>query len=403
MSRASFETPFGPFQLQRFPKPQQQRNKSDPLQAWDAADEYLLHYLKGELNDGRNDEPLHLANPLILNDNFGALAIPLAKEHPSVISDSFLSLEAIRLNQIDNHIHEEQIKRFSSLVNLDTQHNVVLIRIPKNLSLLEHQLYQMRQWVHQGTRVIAAGMVKHLPKSALELFNNILGDTTTSLARKKARLIFCQPDPECWTGSSPFPTELMEQRWQLKLINHANVFSGKSLDIGARFFLEVMQAQLINQGNIQKIADLGCGNGVLGIVAARLLPQADIAFFDESFMATASAKQNYQNAIGDMDRGAFHTTHSLQNMGKGVFDLILNNPPFHQQHTIGDTIAWQMFKDSHRTLKQGGELWVVGNRHLNYHAKLKRVFGNCRTLASNQKFVVLAAVKNEAPSKIRPS
>jgi 16S rRNA G1207 methylase RsmC len=71
----------------------------------------------------------------------------------------------------------------------------------------------------------------------------------------------------------------------------------------------------------------------------------------------------------------------------------LNNPPFHQQHSNGDAIAWNMFKDARRVLIGGGELWVVGNRHLGYHAKLKKLFGNCETLAANKKYVILKATK----------
>ena len=32
----------------------------------------------------------------------------------------------------------------------------------------------------------------------------------------------------------------------------------------------------------------------------------------------------------------------------------LCNPPFHQQHAVTDHIAWQMFNDSFKALKQGG-------------------------------------------------
>ena len=55
--------------------------------------------------------------------------------------------------------------------------------------------------------------------------------------------------------------------------------------------------------------------------------------------------------------------------------------------------AWQMFKDSLRVLKTGAELRIVGNRQLAYHVKLKRLFGNCETIASNKKFVILSAIK----------
>ena len=81
--------------------------------------------------------------------------------------------------------------------------------------------------------------------------------------------------------------------------------------------------------------------------------------------------------------------------GRGAvgFDLVLNNPPFHENHAISDATAWQMFVESRDALQPGGELWVVGNRHLGYHAKLKRLFGNCDIVASNAKFVVLRATK----------
>jgi 16S rRNA (guanine1207-N2)-methyltransferase len=52
-----------------------------------------------------------------------------------------------------------------------------------------------------------------------------------------------------------------------------------------------------------------------------------------------------------------------------------------------------MFSGARRALRGGGELWVVGNRHLGYHVTLRRVFGNSEVVASDPKFVVLRAVK----------
>lgn len=83
----------------------------------------------------------------------------------------------------------------------------------------------------------------------------------------------------------------------------------------------------------------------------------------------------------------------LTGIDENSADLILNNPPFHQNTAVGDQVAWQMFTESKRVLRQGGELWVIGNRHLGYHTKLKRIFGQCETVANNQKFVVLKARK----------
>jgi 16S rRNA (guanine1207-N2)-methyltransferase len=74
-------------------------------------------------------------------------------------------------------------------------------------------------------------------------------------------------------------------------------------------------------------------------------------------------------------------------------DLILNNPPFHQQNAIGDFIALQMFNQAYQTLRTNGELWVIGNRHLDYKKKLGNIFKNCVQVTSNGKFVILRAIK----------
>ena len=157
--------------------------------------------------------------------------------------------------------------------------------------------------------------------------------------------------------------------------------------------LEQMQQHLPECDNCQHIIDLGCGNGILGIIARRLQPQAHISFVDESYMAIDSAKMNHkQNILHDGKTDAsFHVNNCLQGWQHKA-DLILCNPPFHQAHSMGDQIAWQMFKQSKEQLNKGGELWIVGNRHLGYHSKLKHLFGHCQTLGSNKKFTVLKAV-----------
>lgn len=40
---------------------------------------------------------------------------------------------------------------------------------------------------------------------------------------------------------------------------------------------------------------------------------------------------------------------------------------------------------------------MVGNRHLGYHVKLRRLFGNCEVVAANPKFVLLRAVRTGGP------
>jgi len=57
-------------------------------------------------------------------------------------------------------------------------------------------------------------------------------------------------------------------------------------------------------------------------------------------------------------------------------------------------VALTMFQDAAQVLRKDGELWVVGNRHLGYHIKLKRWFSDLELLASNSKFVLFRARQN---------
>ena len=266
----------------------------------------------------------------------------------------------------------------------------MLIKIPKSQALLEHQLYALRPLLHHDTRIVAAGMARHIHSSTLELFDSIIGPSTTTRAVKKSRLVLVERDQSLNQGQSQYPGsfELQVDR-SYRIVNHASVFSRDRLDPGSRLLLEQMPVA----EQPLRIVDLGCGNGVLGLIAAAMNPSATLLFCDESYMAIASAEENFHAAFGREREAGFHVGDCLQGVEPESRDLVLINPPFQQPHSIGDAVAWQMFKESRRVLVTGGELRIVGNRHLGYHAKLKKLFGNCTTLAANKKFVVLSAIK----------
>lgn len=392
------KTPFGHFELRRFPAPTSHSGKQEPLRAWDAADEYLLQWVQEHVAQDATPETL------ILNDSFGALGVALRHLPRHWQSDSFMASEGCRHN-LEINADSEKGGASQPIDIMDSLHwpskpiDLVLIKIPKTSALLEHQLYQLRTLIHSDTQIVAAGMVKHLHTNTLKVFEKILGDTTTSLAKKKARLVFCQPQSDRWQGESPYPSryrlkdsdlpEAQRQVLDFVIQNHANVFSRASLDMGTRLFLQ----HLPTDHNARDIIDLGCGNGLLGIAAAKAHTNAKVHFVDESFMAIDSAKQNAQQALLSLNNCEFTAGNSLSSYLSNSADIVLNNPPFHQQSVVGDHIAWQMFVDAKRVLRPGGSLWVIGNRHLNYHTKLKRLFGHCTTIASDRKFVVLQARK----------
>ncbi len=375
--------------------PQQKQHKS--LQAWDSADELLIEHVEQNISAQQHSQCI------IFNDDFGALGCWFAQHQPVWVSDSHIAHRSLDVNlahndyrpAVSDYCVHSPVDARNSLAALPESPTMVLLKVPRTLALLEHQLLRIAQVMTPHTTIIAAGKVKAITSSVLALFEKYIGKTTTSLAKKKSRLIFAIPERCQSDVTSPFPTQWscsLPSGRRLTLTNHANVFSRQSLDIGARFMLEHMQVS-----DSDTIVDLGCGNGVLGLNALDMAPNARIHFVDESYMALASARDNVAaNFPERLAQCQFHISNCLETLlaeQQETASKIFCNPPFHQQNAITDHIAWQMFSESKQLLRPGGHLVVVGNRHLDYHVKLKRLFGGVKLLASHKKFVILGAAK----------
>ncbi|MBT0585339.1 methyltransferase [Alteromonas sp. SM 2104] len=392
--------------LRRFPAKQQHKS----LQAWDSADELIANHLL-TVRDSTQVSP-EVQRIALFNDEFGALCcvcrtlFPDAQVH--VITDSIVSQLGCAQNLNTNRL-TDHVTYHSSLDTLPDKLTLNIIKIPRTLALLEYQLGLLSSQCAPATPIIAGAKLTALPAGVFKLFERYCGNVTTSLAKKKSRLLFSQcPDAQSRAASlasqAPYPTvfttSTTETGTALTLVNHANVFSRQSLDIGARIMLKHLPAQH-SLPQTANVIDLGCGNGVLGIALLARERHSNTAlrlhFVDESYMAIASAKASVEKNVAEMvGNCSFLASNCLDEYDvhhNGQADLVLCNPPFHQQNTLTEHIARQMFVDAHRVLTSGGELRVVANRHLPYGEVLKKIFGGFSVVASEKKFVILSAIK----------
>ncbi|UWE09357.1 methyltransferase [Actinacidiphila bryophytorum] len=388
-----FSTPFGDLDLTRYPQ-----EPREQLRAWDAADDYLLRHLAEKA-------PAAGGTTVVLGDRWGALttalttapATALAGREPVQVSDSYLGQQATREN-LRRIGAQDRARLLSTRESRGAQAperiDLLLVRVPKSLALLEDQLHALAPAVHRDTVVVGTGMVSEIHTSTLALFERILGPTVTSLAVRKARLIFCTPDPDLARAANPWPLRYalpdgigpMSGR---TVTNHAGVFCADRLDVGTRLLL----ANLPQRQGPDRVIDLGCGNGVVGTAAALANPASDVLFTDESHQAVASAEATFRDNADPATAAEFLVADAAAGVPAGSADLVLNNPPFHSHRATSDSSARRMFATARAALRPGGELWVVGNRHLGYHVRLRRLFGNCEVVASDPRFVVLRAVR----------
>lgn len=380
-----FHYPQGHLTLHRWPL--QQPNNS--LQAWDAADELLLQHAFEAIQHFQQTEQ---RDPLLLiiNDSFGALCCALSAYPQEQWNDSWLAQQATRYNLQQNNLSAAKITQRSSVEPLETKPDIVLLKLPANHSYLTDILQQLATVVSANTVILAAAKAKDITRNILGIFSQTLGEATASLTVKKCRLIRCHATPDSQKKNTEFPLKWALENSDFTIVNHSNVFSREKLDEGARVLLQHLPN--IEPGNT--VIDLGCGNGVLGLQLLAQYPETKMVFCDESFMAVESARETIQlNLPHLMEQCRFIADDSLSSQPDDSADIIICNPPFHQQHAVTTHIASQMFKDARRVLKKGGRLRIVANRHLPYAEQLQRLFGHCRQLTATPKFIILDAIK----------
>lgn len=360
-------------ELHRYPKGLHDKS----LQAWDSADELIVNHLSNL------PKPIH--NPLILEDNFGALSVALNHLSPTVLTDSFISKQAIIQNcQINNLTTPELLDSLTPLPDSE----LVVIKLTKNIGYLEFLIQQIIKR-KKPCLIVASGKTTLVTSNVIKLFEKYFIEVSTSLAKKKSRLIFSSYSPNSNVFTDKYPVSVNWQEQGLILQSHANVFSKDQIDIGGRFLAE----HLPNITDKQEIIDLGCGNGLLGIACLNQVKSkginAKVTFVDESFMAVSSAKLNVESLFpADIQHCQFRQDDCLTQQPDRSVDLILCNPPFHQQNAITEHIAIQMFNQSFSALRKGGCLFVVANRHLPYQEQLKKCFGGFKVAHQNSKFVI---------------
>ncbi|MCC7368695.1 MAG: methyltransferase [Chloroflexi bacterium] len=195
-------------------------------------------------------------------------------------------------------------------------------------------------------------------------------------------------------AAAALPVVSLELRGQtLQLVQDDRVFARGGLDPATRMLAEVFE---VPPG--AEVLDLGCGGGVLGILAALLDPTARCTLVDADPLAVAAARQGAERsrAAGV----AIHLSNLLDDLPGQTFDAILMNPPFHRGRAQDVTLGERFLRTAAAALRPGGRVWVVCNRFLPYERTLRAALGNVREAAGDRAYKVLVAERGgSAPSR----
>ena len=159
----------------------------------------------------------------------------------------------------------------------------------------------------------------------------------------------------------------------------SNVFSPSKIDSGT---LAMLSAVDFSAGD--KLLDLGCGYGAVGIYAAQFLEPQNIVMCDIDDECIRLTKKNLElNGIKGVE---VVTGSGFSNIGCNDFTLILSNPPYHSDFSIPKHFIEKGFN----RLQIAGKMYMVTKREAWYRNKLTAIFGGVRVQEIDGYFVFCA-------------
>ena len=159
--------------------------------------------------------------------------------------------------------------------------------------------------------------------------------------------------------------EVMGQR--LELETRPGLFSPEHADRGT---LAMLSCARFEPG--MKVLDLGCGCGLVGILAARLCGEENVIMSDIDPLAVQVAAANAaRNGVGGVRTAVSDGFAGIDEAG---FDLILSNPPYQSDFRVAKAFIEKGFN----RLKLGGAMWMVTKRREWYRNKLAAIFGGVK-------------------------
>lgn len=133
-----------------------------------------------------------------------------------------------------------------------------------------------------------------------------------------------------------------------------------------------------------KIMDLGCGCGVVGIVAAKRCGAENVVLADIDPRAVEIARKNAAaNGVANVRCVVSDGFDAVDETG---FDRILSNPPYQTDFSV----AKKFIEKGFNRLKIGGRLLMVTKRRDWYANKLRAIFGGVRICEIDGYFVFTA-------------
>jgi len=175
----------------------------------------------------------------------------------------------------------------------------------------------------------------------------------------------------------------------LTIYTRPGVFSRDGLDDGTRMLLSVLHLE-----PEETVLDLGCGAGVIGLIASLAVNPRHVTMVDVDSLAI-------ECSLETLARNGIEGPTVLQSVGfEGIsdrrFHTIVTNPPFHSGHRVTTAMTEAFIRDAFDALLPGGRLLLVANRFLPYENPIRQRFGTVQILAADGRYQVFLATRSQS-------
>jgi 16S rRNA (guanine1207-N2)-methyltransferase len=274
--------------------------------------------------------------------------------------------------------------------------DTVLLDIPAGRDHVRAYLWTAARVLRVGGHLYLAGANAAGAKSAISDAADLFGDAPVLGYKGGCRIALVTR----WEGVElrvPHEWQL-DQPWQPQMraftrpeghytiITMPGVFSWDHLDDGTALLLEYLGVEADTD-----VLDIGCGYGIIGLVAAQM--GAHVTMVDDDLLALRCARASVRtNEL--VDRCTVLPSDVTSAVQDQQFDLILSNPPFHHGVEVTTDVAERIILESYDRLRPGGRLRIVANRFLPYDRTMRETFGNVTVIAQNGRYRVLESVRD---------
>lgn len=178
---------------------------------------------------------------------------------------------------------------------------------------------------------------------------------------------------------------------ELNLKASEGLFSPRNVDRGTLAMLSVIEFD-----ETDKICDLGCGYGVVGILAAKIIGPENVVMVDNDEKAVEAAKENTH--INNVPNIVIIQSDGFTNVQQNDFTKIICHPPYHADFSVPKKLIEQGFN----MLSIEGKMYMVTKRKDWYKNKLISVFGGVKIWEIEDYFVFMAIKKRAKFAHTKP-